>query len=87
MRLIMSSLLNRPLPSSKHRNFQNEAFYCANEVHLHQNIKSFHITCFAFSLALKQRLGELELSEIAQPLNRDKVARVSFSHKIQYYAR
>ena len=62
MQLIMGqSLLNRPLASSKNRNFQNEAKskiepFCDNEFHLYQNKKDFHITCFALSLALKKRL-------------------------------
>ena len=54
MQVIMTSLLNGSLPSSKNRNFQNEAKSKTFKFHLHQNI---HITCFALSLALKQRLG------------------------------
>ena len=72
MQLIMSSLLSRPLPSSKNYNFQNEAF-CDNEFHLHQNIKSF--SYFALSLALKQRLGETR-----------KWPSHFFSIKFQHYA-
>ena len=47
MQLIMSSLLNRPLPSSKNRNFQNEAKsknFCDSEFHLHKNKKIIFIS-------------------------------------------
>ena len=61
MQPIMSSLLHRPLSSSKNRNFQNEArakpFVIMSFIFI--RIKNhFHITCFALSLALKQRLWE-----------------------------
>ena len=63
MQLIMShSLLNKPLPSSKNSNFQNEAksktFFVIMSFFFIRIKKDFHITCFALSLALKQRLGE-----------------------------
>ena len=54
--------------------------FCDNEFHLHQNKNSFsyHLLCI-------QTCFETEAwgnSEMAQQLNRDRVARVSFSHKI-----
>ena len=63
MQLIMSSLLNSPLQSSKNRNFENEAKsknFCDSEFYLHKNKKIIFIS-LALHLAVlwNKGLGKL----------------------------
>ena len=53
MQFIMTSLLNGPLPSTKSKTFK----FVIMSFTLFRIKNRIHITCFALSLALKQRIG------------------------------
>ena len=86
MQLIMSSLLSRPLPSSKNRNFQNAAKsknFFDNEFHLPKNKKIIFIS-LALHLAVlwNKGLGKLWNGLAIQPWqgNKSFLFPIKFQH-------